>query len=112
MTENKPIDSSQAFEEALRKKQTASYVLRLFISGQTSKSAQAIQQLRQICETNLKGRYQLEVVDISQKPDLAKKEQIIATPTVIKTLPMPIRRIVGNLSRTEQVLVGLDLQQK
>ena len=108
---DQPIDSIDKFEKALRDEQTASYVLRLYIAGNTEKSVQAIIRLRGICETNLKGRYQLEIIDISQSPEMAMKEQIIATPTLIKSLPLPIRRIIGDLSKAERILIGLDVLQ-
>lgn len=86
------------------------YVLRLYVTGMTPQSARAIQNIKNICEEHLKGRYDLEVVDIYQKPSLAAGEQILAAPTLIKKLPLPLRRLVGDLSRTERVLLGLDLR--
>jgi circadian clock protein KaiB len=85
------------------------YVLRLYVTGQTPRSLRAIQNIRQICETHLKGRYDLEVIDIYKHPSLAKGERVIAAPTLVKSLPAPIRRFVGDLSDTERVLFGLDL---
>ncbi len=85
------------------------YVLRLYVTGQTPRSLRAIENIRRICETHLKGRYDLEVVDIYQHPSLAQGERIIAAPTLVKSLPTPIRRFVGDLSDTERVLFGLDL---
>ena len=89
---------------------TVHYVLRLYITGTTTQSARAIANIRQICEENLEGRYELEIVDISQHPTLAKGEQIIAAPTLIKKLPLPLRRFIGDMSQTERILVGLDLR--
>jgi circadian clock protein KaiB len=109
MIEKQPDDLSESFEKALQKSQSDHFVLRLYISGNTAKSAQAILNLRKICELKLNGRYHLEVIDISQNPGLAKSEQIIATPTLIKSLPVPLRRIIGDLSHIEQVLIGLDI---
>jgi circadian clock protein KaiB len=86
------------------------YVLRLYVTGMTLRSMQAIANLRAICETRLQGRYELEVVDIYQHPRLARDEQIVAAPTLIKKLPLPLRRMVGNLSDEERVLMGLDLR--
>jgi circadian clock protein KaiB len=86
-----------------------SYVLRLYVTGQTPRSLRAIENIKQICETHLKGRYDLEVIDIYKRPSLAKGERVIAAPTLVKSLPAPIRRIVGDLSDTEKVLFGLDL---
>ncbi len=88
------------------------YVLRLYVTGMTLRSMQAIANLREICETRLQGRYELEVVDIYQHPRLARDEQIVAAPTLIKKLPLPLRRMVGNLSDQERVLMGLDLRAR
>jgi len=87
------------------------YVLRLYVTGSTPKSMTAIANIKKICEENLKGRYVLEVIDLYQQPQLAKGHQIIAVPTLIKEIPPPIRRIIGDLSDTEKVLVGLDLRK-
>lgn len=87
------------------------YVLRLYVAGQTTKSMRAVKNLKQICEQHLSHRYQLEVIDLYQQPQLAEGDQIIAVPTLIKKLPEPLRRIIGDLSNTEKVIVGLDLKQ-
>ena len=86
------------------------YRLRLYIAGQTPNSIAAITNLKKICEDKLKGRYRIEVVDLLEKPQLAKGDQIIAIPTLVRRLPPPVKSIIGNLSKTESVLVGLDLQ--
>ncbi len=88
------------------------YLLRLYVTGTTPKSIRAIKNLKQICDEHLKGRYELEVVDIYQRPSLLEGEQIIAAPTLIKKLPAPLRRMVGDMSNTEKVLMGLDLRRK
>ncbi len=88
------------------------YVLRLYVAGQTPKSGNAIANIKKICEENLKGRYVLDVIDLYQQPQLAQGEQIVAVPTLIKKLPPPLRRIIGDMSDTERVLVGLDLRKK
>jgi circadian clock protein KaiB len=88
----------------------AYYMLRLYITGTTPQSTRAILNIRKICEEHLKGRYELEVVDISQHPTLAIGEQIIAAPTLIKKLPLPLRRFIGDMSQTERILLGLDLR--
>lgn len=88
------------------------YYLRLFVTGSTSRSQQAIQNLRQICEEHLQGRYELEVIDVAKDPDQARKYQILALPTLLKELPEPLRKIVGDLSEKEKVLEGLDIQPK
>jgi circadian clock protein KaiB len=85
------------------------YVLRLYVTGMTARSARAVRNLRTICDEFLEGRYDLEVVDIYQQPVLTKGEQIIAAPTLIKKLPLPMRRIIGDMSNRERVLLGLDL---
>ncbi len=86
------------------------YVLRLFITGQTPRSTTAIANIRKICDEHLQGRYSLDVVDIYQHPEMAVSAQVIAAPTVVKMLPEPLRRIVGDLSDVDKVLVGLDLR--
>ena len=85
------------------------YVLRLYTSGSTPRSARAIRNLKRICEARLRGRYQLDVIDIYQQPGLAQNDQIIATPTLIKDEPAPRRVLVGDFSRDERVLAGLSL---
>ncbi|HYQ41714.1 MAG TPA: circadian clock KaiB family protein [Polyangiaceae bacterium] len=84
----------------------------MYIAGTTVASSKAVENLRAICEEHLKGRYELTVIDVFQQPVLAKNEQIIAVPTLIKKLPAPLRRIVGDLSNEHRVLVGLDLKPK
>ena len=84
--------------------------LRLYVMGQTSKSLTAFANLKKICESRLKGRYRITVIDLVKQPQLAKGDQILAIPTVVRRLPKPVRIIIGNLSDTERVLVGLDLR--
>jgi circadian clock protein KaiB len=88
------------------------YVLRLYVSGQTPRSILAIENMRRICAEYLSERYTLEVIDIYQHPEACQQEQIIAAPTLIKILPHPLRRVIGDLSNTEKVLVGLDLRPR
>ncbi len=88
------------------------YVLRLYVAGLTPRSTAAIQSVKQICEDYLDGRYDLEVIDIHREPMLAKGEQIIAVPTLIKKLPLPLRRLIGDMADKKKVLVGLDLRKK
>src|SRR4249920_1646101 len=85
------------------------YILRLYITGLTARSSRAVDNLRAICDEYLDGRYDLEVIDIYQQPALTKDEQIIAAPTLIKKLPLPMRRIIGDMTNREGVLLGLDL---
>ncbi len=86
------------------------YVLRLFVAGHSARSERAIANLREICENDLGGHYELTVVDVLERPAVAEQEKVAATPTLIKVLPEPIRRIIGDLSDRDQVLVGLDLE--
>ena len=85
------------------------YELRLYVTGSTPKARIALENLKRICEENLAGRYHIEVVDLLEKPLLAKGDQIVAIPTLVRKLPTPIRKVIGDLSNTERVLVGLDL---
>jgi circadian clock protein KaiB len=109
MSDNELKDSSEEFEKAIQDSQASRYTLRLFVAGNTEKSANAVHNLRDLCEEVLEGRYHLEVIDIYQQPELARGEQIVATPTLIKLLPPPIRRMIGDLSKKDSILVGLDL---
>jgi circadian clock protein KaiB len=86
--------------------------LRLYVAGQTKKSLQAFANLKRICEEHLGGRYQIKVVDLMKNPELAKGDQIFALPTLVRKLPEPVRKIIGDLSNTERVLVGLDLRSR
>ena len=88
------------------------YLLRLYVTGMTPASVRAIERVQTICEEHLRGRYDLEVIDIYQLPALAKDQQIVATPTLIKVLPEPLRRFIGDLSRVENFLFGLDLRAR
>jgi circadian clock protein KaiB len=104
--------STEEFEKAAAKTDQAKYVLRLYVTGMTLKSSQAIANVQKLCNKHLSGSYELEVIDIYQQPQLAKGEQIIATPTLIKKLPLPLRRLIGDMSDTERFLVGIDLKPK
>jgi circadian clock protein KaiB len=95
-----------------RKPKSKEYVLRLYVAGTTSKSIRAVANIKEICENSLKNRYDLEVIDIYQQPVLVKGEQIIAAPTLVKQLPPPLRKFIGDMSDTERILVGLDLRPK
>jgi circadian clock protein KaiB len=88
------------------------YVLRLYVTGTTSKSIRAIQNVRRICEEHLRGRYELEVVDLYKNLPLARGDQIVAAPTLIKRLPAPLRKLIGDMSDEQRVLVGLDLRPR
>lgn len=106
-----PTKATKALAAAARRAGSERYVLRLYVTGLTQRSTQAVAAVRTICETHLHGRYVLEVIDIYQQPTLARDEQILAAPTLIKALPLPLRRIIGDLSSTERVLVGLGLER-
>jgi circadian clock protein KaiB len=86
--------------------------LRLYVAGQTSKSIEAFANLNKICEENLKGKYSIEVIDLLKNPQLAKGDQILAIPTLVRKLPQPIKKIIGTLSDTGRVLVGLDIRPR
>ena len=88
------------------------YVLRLYVSGTTARSARAIASMRRLCEIHLKDQYELEVVDIYQNPEATRQDQIVAAPTLVKLLPAPLRRLIGDLSDRERVLAGLDIVPK
>jgi circadian clock protein KaiB len=88
------------------------YILRLYVAGQTSRSLAAFANLKKICEEHLGGRYKIEIIDLLENPQLAKGDQILAVPTLVRKLPPPIKKIIGDLSNTERVLVGLDLRPR
>ena len=90
----------------------AEWTLRLYVAGQTPRSLTAFANLKQICEEHLQGRYQIEVIDLMVNPALAKDDQILALPTLVRKLPEPVKKIIGDLSNTERVLVGLDLRPR
>jgi circadian clock protein KaiB len=105
-----PDDDVKVFEKALGAQPGSEhYRLRLFVTGSTPRSARAIRNIRTICEKKLHGRYDLEVVDIYQHPEQAKPEQIVVAPTLIKQLPLPVRRLIGDLSDQQRVLAGLNI---
>lgn len=85
------------------------WILRLYVAGQSPKCLQAFANLKRICETQLHGKYKIEVIDLLENPQLSKDDQILAIPTLVRKLPVPVRKIIGDLSNTERVLVGLDL---
>jgi len=91
---------------------TKRWNLRLYVAGQTPKSIAALANLRKICDEHMKGQYEVEVIDLMESPHLAQKDQIVAIPTLVRQLPEPLKRIIGDLSNTERVLIGLDLQPR
>ena len=106
----KPKTSTKAFEKA--NSASRKVILRLYIAGSSDRSTRAIQNAKEICDEHLAGTYELDVIDIFQQPTLAKDDQILAVPTLIKKLPLPLRRFIGDLSDRDVVLVGLDLKRK
>lgn len=112
MTKRVIENKTDAFEKAIKKKLNEKYVLRLYITGMTPNSLKAVSNVKKICEDHLKGRYDLEVIDLYTQPQLAHGEQILAAPTLVKKLPSPLRRIIGDMSKTDRILVGLDLKIK
>ncbi len=94
----------------IAKRDTLRYLLRLYVTGQTPRSLRSIENLRRLCEKYLKGQFDLEIIDIYQQPALASEGQIIAAPTLIKTMPLPLRRLVGDFSDQKRVVLGLDLK--
>jgi circadian clock protein KaiB len=115
MNPKKPakVDGTARFEKLLKKAgSNGRYILRLYITGTTQRSTQAIENLRSLCDDYLPGRYDLEVIDIYQQPKVAREQNIIAAPTLVKQFPNPPKRLIGDLSDRDKVLVGLDLAGK
>ena len=106
-----PKDAKAAFERALRGSREKVYHLRLYVTGATPQSRRATSEIKAMCKEYLEGRYDLKVIDLYQQPHLAAEDQIVAVPTLIKDLPLPTRRLVGDLSMTERVLKGLDISK-
>jgi len=109
---SKTSRATLAFERALASRPTGKYILRLYVAGATDRSRQAIVRARQLCETELGGNFKLEVIDVYQQPILARDGQIVATPTLVREFPKPVRRLIGNLANTTGLFVGLDLNTK
>jgi circadian clock protein KaiB len=114
MVKKQPLEDNTAeferFAKAARSRQR--YVLKLYVAGISPRSSAAIRSINEFCEKHLQGRYDLEVIDIYKQPTLAKGEQIIAAPTLIKKLPQPLRRFIGDLTDQERILIGLDLRPR
>ncbi len=108
----KPKSSTKEFETASAGRGSETYVLRLYVAGATPQSNKAITNLKRICEEYIPRRYDLEVINIYQQPVLLEGEQVIATPTLIKKLPLPLRKFIGDMANTEKILLGLDLRKK
>ena len=112
MKGSKEKNPTGTLEESMQAIGNEKYILRLYVTGMTPKSIRAIENIRKICEENLKGRYELEVIDIYQQPEYAKKENIIAAPTLIKKLPMPLRKFIGDMTNKDKILMGLNVVPK
>jgi circadian clock protein KaiB len=112
MKANRARPAQPKVTRAPRNAASSRYVLKLYVAGQSPKSVNAIANMKKLCEANLQGRYVLDVIDLYQQPQLAQGEQIIAVPTLIRKLPSPLRRIIGDMSNTERVLVGLDIRSE
>ena len=109
----RPLTTTESFERAIKGSalKRARYILRLYVTGSTGRSLQAVYNLKKICEQHLPD-YDLEVIDIYKDPEAAREAQVIAAPTLVKKLPLPIRRFVGDLSNTQKILVGLDIYKR
>jgi circadian clock protein KaiB len=112
MPGKKKVSPSRVSRPALRRKIPRRYTLKLYVAGMNQRSTEAITMITEVCEEYLKGRYELAIIDIYQQPSLARGEQIIAAPTLIKKLPLPLRRLIGNMTDLDKVLLGLDLRPK
>jgi len=111
--ETPPVqDSTEAFERVLKESDQGHYVLRLYVAGLTPNSQRAIENVQKICDEYMQGRFELEIIDIYQQPIFAKEGQIVAAPTLVKELPPPLRKFIGDMSKTERILAGLDLCKK
>ena len=108
----KKAETTEQFEKAVSRLGEGKYVLCLYVAGMTPNSALAISNLKKICEEYLAGQYVLNVIDVYRRPTLAKGEQIIAAPTLIKKLPLPMRKLIGDMSDRKKVLIGLDIRKK
>jgi circadian clock protein KaiB len=104
--------TTKAFQKALANQPTGNCVLRLYVAGATERSRRAVLRARELCEAEFHGNFELEVIDVYQQPILARDGQIVATPTLVREFPAPVRRLIGNLSNTDHLFVGLDLSTK
>ena len=112
MKKNKTSSATKSFERALATRHTGKYVLRLYVAGATARSHQAVLCVRRLCAAELNDNFDLEVIDVYQQPILARDGQIVATPTLVREFPRPVRRLIGNLSSITRLIVGLDLDTK
>ncbi len=112
MIRKKLTGSAAEFEKKRKGTKKEDYVLRLYVAGMTPKSKEAIVNIKKICEGHLEGRYELDVIDITRNPVLAAGEQIVATPTLIRKLPPPLRRFIGDMTQAERILLGIDIKKR
>jgi circadian clock protein KaiB len=105
----KPLSPKNSRAENQRSKKENIFILRLYVAGQSPKSMLAFKNLEQVCKTHLEGKYRIEVIDLLKNPKLAQGDQILAIPTLVKKLPEPVKKIIGDLSNTEKLLIGLDI---
>jgi circadian clock protein KaiB len=106
---NQTSRATRAFEKAMATRPEGKYFFRLYVAGATTRSRQALRRVYQLCEAEMKDNYELEVIDVYQQPELARDNQIVATPTLVKEVPLPTRRFIGNLLNITHLFVGLDL---
>ena len=111
-TKNPAARATAAVDAALVAQRRDAYVLRLYVAGATDRSRKAVLRARELCKTELSGRYELEVIDIYQQPILARDGQILATPTLVREFPKPVRRLIGDMANTTGLLLGLDVNTK
>ncbi|MDP4224570.1 MAG: circadian clock KaiB family protein [Bacteroidota bacterium] len=109
-TDKKIRKNQRSVKTSADKRSDEKWILRLYVAGQTPKCRTAFSNLKNICEEQLKGKYQIEVIDLLVNPRLAREHQILAVPTLVRKLPVPVRKIIGDLSNTERILIGLDLK--
>ena len=112
MKKAKVSRATKSFEKAITTKKAGKHVLRLYVAGATMRSRQALLRARELCEGALKGEYRLEVIDVYQQPALAREGQIVATPTLVREFPKPVRRLIGDLSNISDLFIGLELDTK
>lgn len=112
MKSRTPSRATKAFEKAIEARGAGKYVLRLYIAGASERSRRALARARHLCDVELKGKCELEVIDVYQQPILARDGQIVATPTLVKEFPLPVRRFIGAMENTARIVVGLDLQTR
>jgi len=112
MKTKKPETKTTTRKKSAEKKADDHWILKLYVAGQTPKAITAYKNLKAICEDQLKGKFKIEVIDLLKNPQLGRDDQILALPTLVRKIPVPVRKIIGDLSDTERVLVGLDLKQQ